>query len=140
MKFRLDYVALPLFVLTLAYNCWHWGSVAQLKDIGPIVNDRAAREAPLVHTYALLGAQGIRLAGLEERAASSAESTFGPAREILLAEPSLAMERLFTERFSSAQSWLTKTHWFCPLFLLLFAIGWWRRPKQIQTIRTGQRR
>ena len=140
MAFRLDYIALPVFVLTLGFNSWHWGSVSQLADIGPIIADSAASEAPLVQTYAYIGRQAIKLAGMQERARASAEATFGPARERLLAEQKLAMDNLFSERFSPSQSWLIKIHWLPPLALLLFGIGWWRRPRKIQTIRTGQRR
>ncbi len=140
MAFRLDYIALPILVLSLGFNSWHWGSVAQLKDIGPVIAESAAREAPLVLTYSYIGQKAIALAGMQERARASAEATFGPARERLLAEHDLTMENLFSERFSSSQYWLVKTHWLPPVALLLFAIGWWRRPKKIQTIRTGQRR
>ncbi len=140
MKFRLDYIALPLFLATLGFNCWHWGSTAQLADIGPVIADRAAREAPLVQTYLVIGRYAINLAGAQQRAGEAAEATFGPARDRLLAEPALAIEYLFSERISTTQSALRTTHWLCPLALVLFGIGWWRRPKQIQTIRTGQGR
>ncbi len=140
MKFRLDYIALPVFLLTLAYNGWHWGSSAQLKDIGPIIAESAAGEAPLVQTYTFLGRTAIDLLGLQASALTAAEATFGPAREKLLETPELAMETLFEGNFSSDQAWLKHTHWLCPLFLVLFVIGWLLRPKQIQTIRTGAKR
>lgn len=140
MKFRLDYIALPIFLLTLGFNCWQWGSAAQLKDLGPIIDESAAREAPLVQTYAYLGQQAIGFMGWQESARVTAEGTFGPARERLLAQPRLAMEDLFSGKYSSTQSWLTTTHWLAPLALLLFFIGWWRRPKKVQTVKTGQRR
>jgi hypothetical protein len=139
MKFRLDYVALPVFLLTLAYNSWHWGSSAQLKDIGPVIAHSAAGEAPLVQTYTYLGKTAIDLLGLQASALVAAESTFGPAREKLLETPELAMETLFEGHYSSDQAWLTYTHWICPLFLLLFVIGWLIRPKQIRTIRPASR-
>lgn len=140
MKIRLDFIALPVFLATLAFNCWQWGSAMQLDDIGSIIRDSAAREAPLVQTYGYLGSKAIELLGSEASARESAEATFAPARERLLAQPELAMDDLFNERFSSNQVWLTRTHWICPLFLVLFLIGWWLRPKPIQTIRTGARR
>jgi hypothetical protein len=140
MKFRLDYIALPLFLLTLGYNCWHWGSAVELKDIGPVIADRAEREALLVETYLVIGRAAIGMADAHARAAESAEATFGPAREVLLAQPELAIEHLLSQSVSPAQSRLRTTHWLCPLALLLFGIGWLMRPKKIQTVTIGQRR
>lgn len=140
MKLRLDFIALPIFLATLAFNSWQWGSVLQVDDIGPIIASSAQREAPLVQTYAYLGSKTIQALGWKEAALAAAETTFGPARERLLSEPQVAMDNLFNKRFSDNQVWLTRTHWICPLSLLLFAVGWWLRPKQIQTIKTGARR
>jgi hypothetical protein len=140
MKFRLDYIAFPVFLATLAFNCWQWGGAAQINDLGPVIAASAAREAPVVQTYGYLGRKTIELLGWQDSARAAAEETFAPARERLLAEPALAMDDLFNENFSSNQVWLTRTHWICPLSLLLALIGWWMRPKKIQTIKTGARR
>jgi len=135
MAFRLDYVALPVFIGTLAFNSWAWGGSTFLPEIGPIIQTSAEREAPLVQTYVFLGRQGITLAGAETSARVAAEERFGPARERLLSEPALAMDDLFNESYSSGLAWLIRLHWVPPIALLLFLIGWWRRPRQVQTIR-----
>lgn len=139
MKFRLEYVALPVFLLGLAYCSWGWGGVSQIKDLGPLVSESAQREAPIVATYLWLGERAIALTGSQASALAQAEECFGPARERLLSEPSLAMDNLFAERFSPELSWLVRLHWLPPIALLLFLVALWRRPKQVRTIRRGNR-
>ena len=140
MKFRLGYIALPVFLATLAFNSWTWGSASLLDRLGPVIAHSAEREAPLVQTYMVIGAKAIVAAGAEASAQQSAETAFGPAREQLLNEPVLAMDDLFSQTYSSQQSWAVRLHWVCPAALLAFFVGWWLRPKQIQTIRPASRR
>jgi hypothetical protein len=138
MRFRLEYVALPVFLLSLAYCSWGWGGVSQLKDLGPLVSKSAQREAPIVATYLWLGEFAIGLSGSQASALAQAEQRFGPARERLLSEPELAMENLFTLSFSPELSWLIRMHWVCPIALLVFLIALWRRPKQVHTVRRSR--
>lgn len=140
MKFRLDYIALGLFAATLVHNCWYWGGARHLKEIGPIIQSVSEHEAPLVQTYAVIGDLVLGWTGMRANAVASAEAAFGPARARILEAPQLTMESLFNEKFSPALSRLTATHLLCPLALLLWAVGWWLRPRKIQTIKTGQRR
>lgn len=139
MKFRLDYVALPIFLASLVFNCWGWGGATLLNKIGPVISESAAREAPLVQTYMVIGAKAIALAGAQASAIADAEATFGPARAQLLGEQALAMDDLFNEHFSPRLDWLIRLHWVCPLALLLILIGWWFRPKQLQSMGRGRR-
>lgn len=139
MKWRVYWLALGLFVVTLGYNGWYWGGAVQIHDLGPIIRARAAHEAPLVDSYLSLGEQVLRLTGQVDAARASAEAAFGPARERLLANPGLAMSDLFGHSYSAAQSVLRVSHWLCPLSLVIGLIGWFMRPRQIDTRRVGLR-
>jgi hypothetical protein len=136
MKNRLHLIALVLFAVCFLYDIVVWGGVQALPDVGPAIADSARREAPLAATYIAIGEV--------VDSAMPALATFGSARltdafsdgfERIRADPSVAMDLIFSSRWNASQSWIKCMYWATPILLLLSVILWVRRPKQVRVIR-----
>lgn len=139
MKRRLHVVALVLLVLSLLYDLVVWGALPGLPEVGDDIVASANREAPLAATYILLGAP--------IDSAFSPLQTFGEARLTsalsegfprIKADSTVAIDLIFNTTWNAAHSWLKTVYWMPPVFLILTAVLWWRRPRKITTF--GRRR
>jgi len=136
MKRHLHVIAFVLFVLFLLYDIVVWGSAPLIADVGDDIVDSANREAPLAATYILLGrpldgsVPGLQAFGEGCLVAALSEG-FPRIRE----DSTVAMDLIFNTTWNAQHRWLKTTYWLPPLLLIATAILWWRRPRQISTIR-----
>jgi hypothetical protein len=139
MKRHLHVVALVLFVLSLLYDLVVWGALPRIADVGEDIVASANREAPLAATDILLGNPN--------ESAFSPLQAFGEARLTaalsegfprIKADSTVAIDLIFNTTWNAAHSWLKTVYWMPPLWLVLSAILWWRRPRKITTF--GRRR
>ncbi|MBK6727975.1 MAG: hypothetical protein IPG63_12030 [Xanthomonadales bacterium] len=112
-----------------------WGGLTQVADLGPIAERSAKREGALTWTYMQGGRWLIERVGLENAARQHADAMFAPSRSMLLGNPALAMYTLHRQSFGFQHRLLLWSHWGAPLLLLLTAIAYVRRQKQVVTTR-----
>jgi hypothetical protein len=131
-RFRL--IALVLLLISGTTNLAAWGGVATLPDIGPYVMLSAQRESVLASSYLWLGNWIVRKTGTEAAAQSLADSIWGGEFERIRAEPSLAMERLGAgDAATTARVTMTINFWATPLLLLIWAVLYVLRERQVRT-------
>jgi hypothetical protein len=136
MKNRLHVIALVLFVVCFLYDIVVWGGVRSLPDVGPAIADSAQREAPLAATYIAIG--GIVDSVLPSLATFGSERlsrAIGDGFERIRADPTVAMDLIFSSSWNAAHSWLKLMYWATPVLLVLAVVLWVRRPKQLRVVR-----
>jgi hypothetical protein len=136
MKNRLHVIALVLFVLCFLYDIVVWGGVQALPDVGPAIADSARREAPLAATYIAIGnVVDSALPSLGAFGSARLANAFGDGFERIRADPTVAMDLIFSSTWNAAHSWIKLMYWATPILLLLALILWVRRPKQVRVLR-----
>ena len=136
MKNRLHLIALALFVLCFLYDIVVWGGVRALPDVGPAIADSAQREAPLAATYiAIGGAVDSALPALGAFGSARLADAFADGFERIRADPTVAMDLIFSSTWNASHSWIKLMYWATPILLLLSLILWVRRPKQLRVLR-----
>jgi hypothetical protein len=134
MKRHLHVVALVLCVLSLLYDLVVWGALPRVPEVGEDIVASANREAPLAATYILLGspldsaAPPLQAFG-EARLTAALSEGFPRIR----ADSTVAIDLIFNTTWNAQHRWLKMVYWMPPLFLLLSAILWWRRPRKVTT-------
>jgi len=136
MKRHLHVIALGLFVLFLLYDIVVWGSAPLIPDVGNDIVDSANREAPLAATYILLGRSlDGSMPALQAFGEGRLTAALGEGFPRIRADSTVAMDLIFNTTWNVEHRWLKTVYWFPPLLLIAMAILWWRRPRQISTIR-----
>lgn len=136
MKNRLHVIALILFVVCFLYDIVVWGGVQGLPDVGPAIADSAQREAPLAATYIALGsAVDSALPSLGAFGSARLVDAFADGFERIRADPTVAMDLIFSSTWNASHSWIKLMYWATPILLLLSLILWVRRPKQVRMLR-----
>lgn len=136
MKSHLHVIALLLFVLFLLYDIVVWGSAPLIADVGDDIVDSANREAPLAATYILLGRSlDGSVPALQAFGEGCLVSALSEGFPRIRADSTVAMDLIFNTTWNAQHRWLKTTYWLPPLLLIAAAILWWRRPRQISTIR-----
>ena len=136
MRSRVHVLSLVLFAASLLYNTVVWGGAYYLAEIGTAIIESAQREAPLAATYIAVGGVIDRaLPSLGEFGASRLTEALGPGFEQIRADPATGMAIVFGATLNVSHTWLRTMYWSTPVFLLLAAVSWVRRPKQVRVLR-----
>jgi hypothetical protein len=136
MKNRLHVIALVLFVLCFLYDIVVWGGVHSLPDVGSAIAESARREAPLAATYIAIGSiVDSALPSLAAFGSARLADAFGDGFERIRADPTVAMDLIFSSSWNAAHSWIKLMYWATPILLLLAVILWVRRPRQVRVLR-----
>lgn len=136
MKNRLHLIALVLFALSFLYDIVVWGGVQALPDVGPAIADSARREAPLAATYIAIGSiVDSAMPSLGAFGSARLAEAFGDGFERIRADPTVAMDLIFSSTWNASHGWIKLMYWATPILLLLALILWVRRPKQVRVLR-----
>jgi len=131
MNSRLRLIAMVLSTIALFVSLATWAGVAASPRIGPMAFASAEREAPLALLYMHAGSWIAGAAGLDAAAARFAERRLGEAYPRVEAAPVAAMDILLDAMPGTTRA----SHSGLPLLLLAWAVLWFLRPRQVQTIR-----
>ena len=131
MNSRLRLVAMVLSTIALFVSLATWAGVRATPGVGPLALASAQREAPLALLYMHGGSWLAGPLGLEDAAVRFAGRRLGAAYPRVEAAPTAAMDILL-----SAMPGMTRaSHSGLPLLLVAWALLWFLRPRQVQTIR-----
>jgi hypothetical protein len=132
MRLRKYSVLFALFVLCLAFNAWLYGSLAGEPAVGPALATSARANAPLLHTYIVLGEPLAAHAGAWGRYV--ADAAFGDAYSSITASPATAASQLFTQSHGALRGLLVVLYWATPVLLVLALAAWVLRSRQAHLI------
>jgi hypothetical protein len=136
MRSRVHVLSLVLFAASLLYNAVVWGGTHYLGEIGTAMIESAQREAPLAATWIAIGGVIDRaLPSLGEFGASRLTEALSPGFEQVRADPATGMAIVFGPAWNVSHTWLKTMYWSTPVFLLLAAVSWARRPRQVRVLR-----
>jgi hypothetical protein len=136
MKRRPHVIVFVLFVLFLLYDIVVWGALPLVPDVGESIVDSANREAPLAATYILLGRSlDGAIPALQAFGESQVVAAFGEGFARIREDSTVAMDLIFSSTWNFEHRWMKTVYWFPPLLLVVGLVFWWRRPRQISTIR-----
>jgi len=136
MRSRVHVLSLVLFAASLLYNVVVWGGTYYLAEIGAAIIESAQRESPLAATYIAVGGVIDRaVPSLGEFGASRLTDALGEGFEQVRSDPATGMAIVFGSTWNVSHTWLKTMYWSTPLFLLLAAVSWVRRPKQVRSLR-----
>jgi len=111
-----------LFVLCLAFDAWLYGSLAREPDVGPAIASSARANAPLLHTYIVLGEPLAAHTGVSGQRV--ADAAFADAYPSIIASPATAASQLFTQSRGPLCGLLLVLYWATPLLLVLALAAW----------------
>ena len=140
MRFRFYALFGILFLFCLVIDVLTFGGLAQNGAVGSAVAASARAEAPLVHTYIVLGrpiAMSIPVAGTAGQ--SIADAAFGDAYPPILATPDAAVDLLFSASMGPLRALLMLCYWGAPLFLVLTITAWLFRTRRTHLIKSARR-
>jgi hypothetical protein len=122
-----------LFFLVLLFDLSVWGSVPDLPEVGPMIEASARREAPLVTTYIVVGKFVVgAVSPLHGIGTDIADRALSPSYERIRLDPAVAMSVIFDTRSNTTHFLVRTGVWAAPLLLVLYAIAWTRRPRQVR--------
>jgi hypothetical protein len=113
---------LTLFVLCLAFDAWLYGSLAREPDVGPALASSARANAPLLHTYIVLGEPLAAHTGASGQRV--ADAAFADAYPSIIASPATAASQLFTQSRGPLRGLLLMLSWVTPLRVVLALAAW----------------
>lgn len=122
MHWRKYAVLFTLFVLCLAFDAWLYGSLAREPEIGAALASSARANAPLLHTYIVLGEPLAAYTGASGQHA--ADAAFADAYPSIVASPATAASQLFTESRGPLRGLLVVLYWATPALLVLALAAW----------------
>ncbi|MGH8113484.1 MAG: hypothetical protein ACREPS_00305 [Rhodanobacteraceae bacterium] len=128
MRLRKYWVLFVLFVLTLAFDAWVYGSLARSPSVGSALVSAARANAPLLHAYIVLGSPiAVRTGASGNYVASAA---FGAAYPAMTATPAVADSLLFSESRGPLRGILIVLFWATPILLVLALAAWVLRSRE----------
>jgi hypothetical protein len=135
MKQRVYMIALALFVVSLLYDLIVWGALPLLPVVGTSIVDSAGREAPMATTYIALGRHiDAAVPALQAFGQDHLTAALGEGFERIRGDSTVAMDLIFNTTWNAQHRWLKTMYWAPLFFLLLTAIFWARRPRQVRTL------
>ncbi|MGH8215332.1 MAG: hypothetical protein ACREPZ_06555 [Rhodanobacteraceae bacterium] len=122
MRLRKYRVLFVLFVLSLAFDAWVYGSLAREPGVGPALASAAHANAPLLNAYIVLGIPIAVHTGASGQYVASA--AFGAAYPAMTARPATADSLLFSKSLGPLRGILIILFWAAPLLLVLALAAW----------------
>jgi hypothetical protein len=140
MRFRFYALFGILFVLCLVIDLLTFGGLVREAGIGPAIAQSARAEAPLVHTYVVLGTPIAKaIPGASTAGQSIADAAFGDAYPQILATPEAAVALLFSDSIGPMRALLMLCYWGTPVLLALTILAWVFRTRHTHLIRSARR-
>jgi len=123
MRPRKYTVLFVLFVACLAFDAWVYGSLARAPAVGQALDAAARANAPLLHTYIVIGRPIVDLVGsaVGQRVADAAYRDAYPA---MIALPAVADSLLFGRSLGPLRGIFLVLYWASPILLVLALLTW----------------
>jgi hypothetical protein len=128
MHWRRYRVLFTLFVLSLAVDAWLYGSLAREAEIGPALASSARANAPLLHTYIVLGEPLAAYTGASGQRV--ADVAFHDAYPSIMASPATAASELFAQSRGPWRGLLVVLYWGTPVLLVITLGAWVLRSRE----------
>ncbi|MEO6968738.1 MAG: hypothetical protein ABI132_09865 [Rhodanobacteraceae bacterium] len=126
-----------LSLLCLALDSLTFGALSREPMIGPAIAASARAEAPLAHTYIVLGTPlAGALPALQAIGQSCADTAFGYAYPAIAATPDAAITLLFSESRGATHALFMLFYWGAPVLLVLTIVAWLLRTRPTHLIKT----
>ena len=137
MRRYLHTIALALFGLALCLDLVFWGAVPDLEGVGAQIVHSAHAEAFLASTYMALGSYlDAAVSGLHAFGTRVMTDALTPGFARIIEDPDVAMDLILNSSFNRSHDWIKTLYWAPPVLLVIFAILFVLRPKQVKLIRT----
>lgn len=137
MRGYLHIIALVLLGLTLLFDLVLWGAVPDLPEVGPLIARSAHSEAILASTYMALGGYlDAAIQAFHELGMQLMGDALSPGYARIIEDPNVAMDLVLNSNFSRGHGWVKILYWAPPILLVLYAVLFALRPKQVKLIRT----
>lgn len=141
MLFRLAFAVASVVLLGLvSYNMLCHSQLADHDEIGAAMRESARLHAPVAALYILGGDQLRKIDALEGLARADALEIAEGITKAVRSYPPGAINALFDSARTPAQRRLQRSHHGAYLMLLILAVLYWRRPRDISLIRKTNRR
>jgi hypothetical protein len=140
MRFRFYALFGMLFLLCAVIDLLTFGGLVREPGIGSAIAQSARAEAPLLHTYAVLGTPIAKtIPGASTAGQSIADAAFGDAYAQILATPEAAVALLFSASLGPLRALLMLCYWGAPSLLLLTILAWIFRTRHTHLISSARR-
>lgn len=137
MRRHLHTIVLVIFALALMLDFVFWGAVEDLPDVGAHIARSAHSEAVLASAYMFIGGfLDSAVSSLHGFGTSVMTDALSPVFARIIEAPNLAMDLIFSETSNSTHRWVKWLYWAPPILLVLYALLWAIRPKNIKLIPT----
>ncbi len=137
MRRYLHSIALVLLGLSLLFDLVLWGAVPDLPEVGPQIAHSAHSEAILASTYMALGGYlDAAIRGFHEFGTHMMSDALSPGFPRIIEDPNVAMDLILNSNFNRSHGWVKTLYWAPPILLVVFAVLFALRPKQVKLIRT----
>ncbi len=140
MRFRFYALFGLLFLFCLIVDLLTFGGLAREPGTGTAVAQAARAEAPLVHTYIVLGlpiATAVPAVGAAGQ--SIADAAFGDAYSQIQSAPDAAVDLLFSASLGPLRALLMLCYWGAPILLVLTIFAWIFRTRRTHLIKSVRR-
>ncbi len=123
MRPRKYTVLFALFVVCLGFDAWVYASLAREPVVGDALDDAARANAPLLHTYIVIGRPLVGAVGSDagQHAANAAYHDAYPAMRAL---PEAADSLLFSHSLGPLRRIFLTLYWAPPVLLVLGLLAW----------------
>ena len=140
MRFRFYALFGFLFLFCLSLDVLMFGGLSQEAGIGQVIADSARAQAPLTHTYIVLGRPiATRIPVARTAGQSIADAGFGDAYDDIQTTPDAAADLLFSASRGPMRALLVLSYWAAPAFFLLTLLAWIFRTRHTHLIKSARR-
>lgn len=140
MRFRFYALFGFLFLFCLSLDVLIFGGLSQEAGIGQAIADSARAQAPLTHTYIVLGRPiATRIPAARTAGQSIADAGFGDAYDDIQTTPDAAADLLFSASRGPMRALLVLSYWAAPAFFLLTLLAWIFRTRHTHLIKSARR-
>ncbi|MER3546124.1 MAG: hypothetical protein C4338_00450 [Rhodanobacteraceae bacterium] len=139
MRFRYYALFGGLFAFCLVLDVLTFGGLAREANVGAAVAQTAKTEAPLAHTYIVLGTPLAGVPALRAAGQSVADAAFGDAYAAIQSTPDAAIDLLFSASRGPLRTLLMLSYWGALLFAVLTIAAWLFRTRHTHLIKSARR-
>lgn len=128
------------FLLSLLIDALTFAAMATQPVVGPALVSAADVEAPIAHTYIVLGTPLVASSPvLEDVGGAVAAAAFGASYGAIGNSPDAAMDLLFSDSHGPLSALFLLSYWGAPLLLLLTLVAWVFRSRHAHLIKSVRR-
>ena len=123
MRPRKYTVLFALLLVCLGFNAWMYASLVREPAIGPALDGAARANAPLLHTYIVIGRPLVDAVG-SSAGEYVADAAYHDAYPAMTALPAAADSLLFSRSLGPLRRTFLVLYWAPPVLLVLGLLAW----------------